>query len=85
MKIKLNEFSEFIRNCEPNEFLRECIGGGLCRLLYDSANVDEYEDEYKALGEASFYNSPSEDDIFKCLDYLEEADRMDEEIEIFLF
>ena len=52
MKIKLNEFSEFIRNCEPNDFLRECIGSGLCRLLYDSANVDEYEDEYQELGEA---------------------------------
>ena len=82
MKLSIEELRAICCNCEPNHYLRSRIGSALCKVLYDSANVDKYEDEYKPLNEAGFYNAPSEDEIFLCLDYLEEAGRLDEEIEL---
>ena len=82
MRLKVEELRALCCNCEPNDFLRGRIGTALCNLLYDSTNLDKYEGEYKELNEAWFYNCPSEEDIFKCLDYLDESGRMDEEIEL---
>lgn len=73
MKLKIKELNALCRNMEPNEYLRGRIGTALCGLLYDPADEDEYEGEYKELNEAWFYNCPSEEDIFKCLDLLEET------------
>ena len=82
MKLKVKELDALCRNMEPNEYLRGRIGTALCGLLYDSANVDEYDGEYKELSEAWFYNCPSEEDIFKCLDLLEETGRSEEVVEL---
>lgn len=83
MKIKVKDLQTIICNCqlnkEPNDYLRDKIGSALCRALYDSAS-NEFEEEYKELGEAGFYNCPSEEEIFKCFDYMEEHDMMDEEL-----
>lgn len=72
MKLTIQELSALVRNCEANEYLRDRIGSCLCRVLYEP-NI-EYTDEYKPLGEAWFYNKPSEDDIFLALDYMEETE-----------
>ena len=82
MKLKVNELDAICRNMEPNEYLRGCIGSALCKRLYDSANVDKYQEECELLNDASFYNCPSEDDIFLCLDYLEENGFSDDELEL---
>ena len=82
MKLKVKELDALCRNMEPNEYLRSRIGTALCGLLYDSANVDKYEGEYEELNEAWFYNCPSEEDIFKCLDLLEETERSEDVVEL---
>lgn len=79
MKITAKDLSVILSNCEPNEYLRDKVGSALCRVLYDSAN-NEFEDEYKELGEGWFYNCPSEDDIFNCFDYMYEHDMMNDEL-----
>lgn len=79
MKITAKNLDVILRNCEPNYYLRDKVGSSLCRALYDSAS-NEYNEEYKELGDASFYNCPTEDDIFKCLDYMYENDMMDVEL-----
>ena len=80
MKIKAKDLQTIICNCqlnkEPNDYLRDKIGSALCRVLYGN----EFEDEYKELGEGWFYNCPTEDDIFKCFDYMYEHDMMDVEL-----
>ena len=82
MKLKVKELDAICRNMEPNEYLRSCIGSALCKRLYDSANVDKYQEEYVLLNDASFYNCPSEGDIFLCLDYLDENGYSDDELEL---
>lgn len=81
MKITAKNLDVILRNCEPNEYLRDKVGSALCRALYDYAG-DRYEndEEYKELGDATFYNCPSEDEIFKCFDYMCEHDMMDVEL-----
>lgn len=81
MKITAKNLDAILRNCEPNEYLRDKVGSALCRVLYDYAG-DRYDndEEYKELGDAAFYNCPSEDEIFKCFDYMWEHDMMDIEL-----
>lgn len=79
MNITAKDLDVILRNCEPNEYLRDKVGSALCRILYDSAS-NEYDEEYKELGDATFYNCPSEDEIFKCFDYIYEHDMMDIEL-----
>lgn len=76
MKITAKNLDVILRNCEPNEYLRDKVGSALCRELYRN----EFEDEYKELGDATFYNCPSDEEIFKCFDYMYEHDMMDTEL-----
>lgn len=79
MKITAKNLDVILRNCEPNEYLRDKVGSALCGALYDSAS-NEYDEEYKELGDATFYNCPSEEEIFKCFDYMYEHDMMNVEL-----
>ena len=80
MKITAKDLQKIICNCqlnkEPNDYLRDKIGSALCRVLYGN----EFEEEYKELGDAGYYNCPSEEEIFKCFDYMEEHDMIEEEL-----
>lgn len=86
MKLTAKELEIITCNSEFNDFMRMNIGAGLCKSLYDSANSEEdYPGKYAELYNACFYNSPSDDDIFLCLDYIEEIlqyDLNDYELEI---
>lgn len=81
MKITARDLQSIFLNSEPNKHMRSAIGSSLCRVLYDSAS-NEYEDEYKSLGDAGFYNMPSDDDISLCFEYMEENEMMDNDMEL---
>ena len=85
MKIKAKDLETIICNCQLNkgnyDYLRDRIGSALCRVLYDYAG-DRYDndDTYKLLGEATFYNCPSEEEIMMCFDYMSEHNMMNVEL-----
>ena len=83
MKIKVKELDAICLNCEGmSEFLRGRIGSVLLKLLHDSADDRQYDGDYARMNDAWFYNCPSEEDIFLCMDYLEENGLLEEEVEL---
>lgn len=74
MKLTAKELESLVCNNTMNDYMRDCVGSALCDALYDSANSDEdYPNQYHVLYEATFYNSPSDDDIALCLDYIHDV------------
>lgn len=82
MKVTPKELEMIVCNSELNDYMRERIGYALCKKIYDSANSPEdYLGEYSVLYDGSFYNKPSDDDIFLCIEYMIEVIGI-EELEI---
>lgn len=74
MKVTPKELEIIVCNSELNDYMRERIGYALCRNIYDSANSPEdYPGNFSVLYNASFYNRPSDDDIFLCIEYMTEV------------
>lgn len=86
MKLTAKELEVLTCNSDFHDSMRDRVGSALCNSLYDSANSeDDYPGEYAELYNACFYNSPSDDDIFLCLEYIEDIlqyDLKDYELEI---